>query len=91
VEDFCCYFLDNHDHIRFHANIDAKDPGTAKRRAFERMDERSEKYSSKPATLCPREHPGIGARPSARGALPAKICHEKAAGARLDRRELPQG
>jgi hypothetical protein len=34
MESFRCYFLDNHDHILFPANIVAEDLEAAKRRAL---------------------------------------------------------
>jgi hypothetical protein len=51
MESFRCYFLDNHDHILFPANIVAEDLEAAKRRALVLMHEPREKYSSMPTAI----------------------------------------
>ena len=51
MQDFHCYFLDNHDHILFPAEISADDLGAAKRHAFGIVQDQPEKHSAMPTSI----------------------------------------
>jgi hypothetical protein len=51
MQDFCCYFLDNHDRILFPAEISAEDLEAAKRHAFGIVQEQPEKRSTMPTSI----------------------------------------
>jgi hypothetical protein len=51
MQDFRCYFLDNHDHILFPAEISADDLEAAKRHAFGIVQDQPEKHSAMPTSI----------------------------------------
>jgi hypothetical protein len=51
VQDFRCYFLDNHEHILFPAEISAEDLEAAKRHAFSIVHEQPERHSAMPTAI----------------------------------------
>jgi hypothetical protein len=51
MQDFRCYFLDNHDHILVPAEISAEDVEAAKRHAFGIVREQPQKHSTMPASI----------------------------------------
>ena len=51
MQEFRCYFLDDHDHILFPAEISADDLEAAKRHAFGIVQEQPEKRSTMPTSI----------------------------------------
>ena len=51
MQDYRCYFLDDHDHILFPAEISAEDLDAAKRHAFGIVQERPEEHSTIPTSI----------------------------------------
>jgi hypothetical protein len=51
MQDFRCYFLDNHEHILFPAEISAEDLEAAKRHAFNIVQEQPERHSVMPTSI----------------------------------------